>query len=96
MAFVEDIDEFFDEFGVAASFGAETVNVLYDSPESIIAGGDVISADYAISYKTGHFRDMGYGDIIKVEIAPGCKESFTVNSVMTIEDGKLTRATLSK
>lgn len=91
MAVTEDFDGFFADFGVNATFGSETAKVLFDSPESIIAGGEVISADYAITYKAGRFAAMAYGSSITVD-----GSAYTVNAIQAIEDGKLTRATLSK
>lgn len=91
MAFSEDLDDFFTDFGVNATFGAETVKVLFDSPESIVAEGMVISADYAITYKSGVFAALAHGSTIVVD-----GTSYKVNNIQAIEDGKLTRATLSK
>lgn len=91
MAFSEDLDDFFTDFGVNATFGAETVKVLFDSPESIVAEGMAISADYAITYKSGYFSALARGSSITVDGA-----AYKVNAVTAIEDGKLTRATLSK
>lgn len=91
MAFSEDLDAFMTDFGVFAVFGAETVKVLFDSPDSIVAEGLAISADYAITYKTGIFAALARGSSITVDGV-----AYKVNAVTAIEDGKLTRATLSK
>ena len=91
MALTEDFDGFFADFGVDATFGSETAKVLFDSPESIIAGGEVISADYSITYKAGTFSTMAYASAITVD-----GTAYTVNAIQAIEDGKLTRASLSK
>ena len=91
MGFSEDFAAFFADFGVTAVFGAETGKVLFDSPESIVAGGEVISADYSITYYTGLFSTLAYKSSITVDGV-----AFTVNHVQAIEDGKLTRATLTK
>lgn len=91
MAFSEDLDGYFADFGVNATFGAETIKVLFESPESIIAEGLVISADYAITYKSGAFAALANGSSIVVD-----GTTYTVNAVTAIEDGKLTQATLSK
>lgn len=91
MAFSEDLDDFFADFGVTATFGAETAKVLFDSPESIVAEGMAISADYAITYKAGIFSTLVNGSSIVVDSI-----TYTVNNKQSIEDGKLIRATLTK
>lgn len=90
MAFTENTDIFLADFGVVATDGADSANVILDMPDQLIAG-DVISAEYRITYATGAFTGLGYGDPITVN-----GESYTVNTVQKIEDGAFTVATLSK
>lgn len=90
MAVSEDLNGFFADFGVSASFGGDTVKVLFDSPDTVVAENFVISAEYAITYKTGEFAALANGSSIVVD-----GTTYTVNTIQAIEDGKLTRATLS-
>lgn len=89
--FTENRDQFFADFGVSATYRLETGLVIFDSPEVIIAGGDVISAEYKITYPTGKFAGLKFGEKITI----GGTE-YRVNDVQAIEDGALTAATLSK
>ena len=89
MAFIEDIDVFFADFSVIAIFSGESANVILDMPEQVI--GEVISAEYQITYKTGNFAELGYGDTITVDSI-----DYKVDEVMKQDDGKITIATLSK
>lgn len=87
----EDFAPFFADFGVLACFRGEVGKVMFDAPESVTAGGMVISADYAITYPTGLFAGLAHEEKITVD-----GERYEVNSVQAIEDGKLMMASLSK
>jgi hypothetical protein len=91
--FTENIDQFFSaaDFGVTATAGANTCQVIFDSPENFIGDGNVISAEYKITYKTGNLPGLAYGSSITVDGV-----AYTVNQVYAIEDGRLTTAELSK
>jgi riboflavin synthase alpha subunit len=90
MSFAEDLNGFFADFGVDATFGAETAKVIFDEPDEIIADGQVISSSYTIKYKTGLFSGLSYGDSIVVDGV-----TYTCDTVQKIEDGKMSMATLS-
>lgn len=89
--FEEDVDTFFDDFGVTAQFASETANVLFDSPDRFIADGFVTDTEYFITYKTGLFSGLVHKSTIIVDGV-----TFKVNTIQAIDDGKLTRASLSK
>lgn len=91
MAVSEDLDGFFADFGVNAVFGAETVKVLFDSPETVVAEDYVVTAEYAITYKSSALTGLAHNSSITVD-----GSAYKVNTITAIEDGKLTRATLSK
>jgi hypothetical protein len=57
----------------------------------IIAGGEVISGDYQIKFKSTIFTTLAHGSSITVD-----GSSYKVNTVQKIEDGALKVATLSK
>ncbi len=91
MAFTEDLNSFLADFGVDATFGAETAKVILDQPDDVIAGGSVISASYTILYKTGTFSGLGFGDVITV-----AGDSFEVDTVQRQADGAFTLANVNK
>lgn len=90
MAITENIDDFFADFGVNATFGSDTHKVLFDKPESIVAEGLVVTAEYEIKYKAGNFPTLAHGSTISVD-----GTNYTVNTITAIEDGKIKAATLS-
>lgn len=90
MAVSEDLAAFFTDFGVTAVFGAETGKVLFDSPENVVAEDYVVTAEYAITYRTGLFNSLAHGSSITVD-----GTAYKVNTITAIEDGKLKKATLS-
>ncbi len=92
--FIEDISQFFSksDFAVEATWGELTANVHFEKPEGIIAGGDVITAEYAIIYKAGVFPGLSLDDEITID----GEGSFLVNETTRMQDGKIQRTTLRK
>lgn len=90
MAFAENLDGFLADFGVVATYDTETATVLFDCPDQIVAG-DVISAEYVITYKTGVLSGIRYGSQITIN-----GESYTVHNTQRLDDGAFTIARLSK
>ncbi|MDX2074700.1 MAG: hypothetical protein SFX19_10130 [Alphaproteobacteria bacterium] len=91
MAIDEDLDAYTDDFAVDATFGAITGKVILDMPDQLLGGGEVISTDYKIIYKTGLFPGLAYGSAITVD-----GQSYTVREPRLIDDGKFSEAPLSK
>lgn len=94
MAFKEELDGFIneDDFAVSATFNGETGEVILDMPDQLIGGGDVISTEYRITFKTGLFCGMGYDDTIVVD-----GDTYTVRTdPRKIDDGKFSEVGLSK
>lgn len=89
--FSEDLSQFFADFGVTAVFGSETRTVLADLPESVIAGENIVTGDFKITYPTGYFSGMKYGDSITVNSI-----AYTVRETVAKDDGAITEAYLSK
>lgn len=87
----EDLDAFMDDFAVDATFGATTGKVILDMPDEIIGGGEVISTDYKMTFKTGLFAGLAFNSAVTVDGA-----SYTVRSVRKIDDGKFSEAFLRK
>jgi len=92
--FKEDISQFFStaDFAVEARWGTKKANVHFEKPDGIIAGGDVISSEYAIVYKAGDFPGLKFDDMLVID----CEGTFYVNEPTRIGDGKIMRATLRK
>ncbi len=90
--FTEDLEQFFRDFAVNATVGAETAKVLFDCPDVIVGGGEILSAEYKITYRLGVFAGLAYEDAIVVD-----GQNYQLNSnPMAIEDGKLFAAYLTR
>lgn len=87
----EDFAPYFADFGVLAAYRGETGRVLFEAPDTVTAGGMVISAEYTITYPRGLFEALAYEERITVD-----GERYQVNSIQAIEDGKLVTAFLTK
>lgn len=91
MAITEDLDVFLADFGVTVISGATTTTGILDMPSEVIAGGMVITTDYALTIKTAALPNLGYGDALTVNGA-----AYTVREVKLQDDGRLSTAYLSK
>jgi hypothetical protein len=89
MAITENLDSFLADFGVVATYGSESAKVIFDTPDQIIAG-EVISAQYAITYKTGVFATIKYNDSIVVN-----GTTYTAGSKQLLDDGAFTKLDLN-
>lgn len=87
----EDLDGFLADFGVDATFNAETAKVIFDMPDTMVMNDAVITASYTITYKSSSFSGLAYGSSITVD-----GDAYTVNSVQKLDDGAFSRAELSK
>ena len=92
MAMDEDIGAFLseDDFAVIAIAGSKSAKVLLDMPDTLIGGGEVITTDYKITYKTNDLT-LSYDTAIKVDGV-----NYTVKDARKIDDGQLSEAFLSK
>lgn len=94
MAFSEDLDEFIntDDFAVLAKFNGICGNVILDMPDEVIGGGEIISTEYRITYKTGLFPGLGYDSPITI-----CGVHYTVRGTpRLIDDGAFSVVMLSR
>ena len=89
MAITENLDGFLADFGVVATYGSETANVIFDSPDQIVAG-DVVSTQYTIIYKTGVFAAIKVYDNIVVN-----GTTYQAGSKQLIDDGAFTKLDLN-
>lgn len=92
MAFVEHLDGFFADFGVACAKDAITFTALLDMPEDTVGLGEVgaIASNPSILYRTDAVS-LVYGDTVTV-----AGTAYRVNEVASVDDGQLTRARIGR
>lgn len=91
MALNENLDVFLADFGVTVVKGSTTTTGVLDMPSEVIAGGMVITTDYALTIKTSALPGLGYGDSLTVD-----GEAYTVREVRAQDDGRFSIVYLSK
>lgn len=91
MAFEESLDAFLADFGVAVTDGSTATTGVLDMPSEVIAGGMVITTDYALTIKSSVYPNLKYGDALTVDSV-----SYTVREVRAQDDGKFSIVYLSK
>ena len=89
--FAEDLAMLFEDFGVAAVFGARTATVILDMPQEEIFDGMQQSTEYAITYKTGDLPGLKANDSGTVNGV-----TYRVRQVTTLDDGQIIKATLQR
>lgn len=87
----ENLDAFLSDFGVAVTRGSTTTTGVLDMPSEVIAGGMVITTDYALTVKSSALPGLAYGDALTVDGA-----AYTVREVRAQDDGKFSIVYLSK
>ena len=90
--FTEDLDQFFADFGVSATFGAETGLVIFDAPDINVIGfeGQVVTPEYKITYPSTSFISLENSSEITVDGV-----NYIVKYVTSGHDGKIKYAYLS-
>lgn len=89
--FKEDLDVFMSDFGVSVTAGTTTTTGVLDMPSEVIAGGMVITTDYALTIKTSALPNLKYQDALTVDGA-----AYTVREVRQQDDGRFSIVYLSK
>ena len=84
MAFSEDLDLFFTDFGIPVTAGTTKGIGILDMPSEIVADGVVLTTDYRLTCRTSDFGHLLYGDTVTVE-----DTNYTVRETMKLDDGKL-------
>jgi len=84
-------DVFLADFGVTVVSGSTTGKGILDMPTEIVAGGMVLTTDYALTFKTATFPSLGYNSAITVD-----GTAYTVREVRLQDDGKFSIAYLQK
>ncbi len=93
MALSENLDTFLStaEFAVAVTNGVTATTGILDMPSDVIAGGMVITTDYALTIKSSVYPTLKYGDSLTVGGA-----AYTVREVRLIDDGAFSTVYLQK
>lgn len=91
MSLSSDLAYLFSDFGVSATFEAETALVLLDTPDSVgnLQGLEIISADAVITFPSSAFLALDEGDSITVS-----GKSYKCRAVKAVDDGLLSIAYL--
>ena len=87
----ENLDAFLADFGVTVTDGTTTTTGVLDMPSEVIAGGMVITTDYALTVKSSVYPNLKYGDTLTVSGA-----AYTVREVRAHDDGQFSIVYLSK
>ena len=88
---IEFPDIFLEDFGVTVTDGTTTSKGILDMPSEMIAGGMVITTDYALTFQTSAFPNLKYDDPLTVNGA-----AYIVREAKLQDDGVFTIAYLSK
>lgn len=86
----ENLDAFFDDFGVAVTSGSTSDMGLFDAPGVVVGDGRSVSTSYSVLVKASLFGSLKYGDDISVGSV-----DYTVIENIPEDDGIFTRITLS-
>jgi hypothetical protein len=87
-----DLGVFLDDpFGVSATSGATTANVILDEPSQVLAGDMVLSTDYQITAKASDFGTLTAGTSITVNSV-----AYKVRETRLIDDGLFCEISLQK
>ena len=82
MALTEALDTYLSDFGVTVSDGTTTTKGILDRPGEVIAGGAVVSVDYALTIKASLYPSLKYGDTLTVDSG-----AYVVRHVQPMDDG---------
>ncbi len=93
MPLTENLDVFLQtaEFAVAVTNGTTATTGILDMPSEVIAGGMVITTDYALTVKASVYPNLKYGDSLTVAGA-----AYTVREVRLQDDGAFAVVYLQK
>ena len=90
-ALADDLGVFLGDYGVSATSGATTANVILDEPTQELVGDLVLSTDYQITAKASDFGTLTAGTSITVNSV-----AYTVRETRLINDGLFCEISLQK
>jgi hypothetical protein len=95
MAWVEDLDAFMGDFGVACSKGGTAFTGVLDTPDETLnlGGVNMLSTMYALQVKTVTATALSIATGDTLTVGGG---TYIVRDVMLEDDGAFSKLTLSK
>ena len=90
-ALADDKSVFLADFGVSATSGSTTGNVILDEPTQKLVGDLILSTDYQITAEASDFGTLTAGTSITVDSV-----AYTVRETRLIDDGLLCEISLQK
>jgi hypothetical protein len=84
-------DVFLKDFGVPVLHRGREARGILDMPTEVIAGGMVLTTDYALTVKTADLPGIGFNDEIRVDGV-----NYTVREVRQQDDGVFATVYLQK
>lgn len=91
MPLSEDLSVFLNDFGVSVTAGSVSGLGILDMPTQIVAGGQVLSTDYALTCRADQFGGLLYGDVVVVAGA-----TYVVRETRLLDDGMFCEVSLQK
>lgn len=84
-------DVFLSDFGLDVVHGSIKVKGILDMPTEVIAGGMVLTTDYALTFRTADLPTLKFNDALTVD-----GKAYTVREVRLQDDGVFSIAYLQK
>ena len=91
MAITENLDAFFDDFGVTCTAGAVTALGILDMPSQVLLSDAILSTDYTLTTRASNFGTLKYDDSITVDGV-----NYKVRDVQFVFDGALVQISMQK
>ena len=91
MAFVENLDVFFDDFKNEVIYDNSIYYGQLNEPDELVANDVVMTTEYELTAKTSDFINVVYDEDFLIDNVP-----FKVRNVRKIDDGLICIVTLSK
>jgi hypothetical protein len=86
----EDPQAFLSDFGVQATFGSLSANIILSLPGVDLLGGRVESNQYEAEFASADLPGLAYGSLITINSVV-----YKVLNVFPLDDGTFSRARLS-
>ena len=91
MAFTENLDNFFTDFGNSVVSSGINYKGILEQPDELIADGVVLTTDYELTVKTADLGTIAFDTQIEVS-----NVKYKVRNVRKIDDGTLCKISLTK
>ena len=91
MAFTENLDNFFTDFGNSVVSSGINYKGILEQPDELIADGVVLTTDYELIAKNSELGSLAFDSQIKID-----NNSYKVRNVRKIDDGILCKISLTK